>query len=195
MAWKEVKSRPAQKPRPSPDSTTARTDGSLPTRSPASTRASNMAGSRALSFSGRLSRTSATPDVDADGYAVWLGFRVGRQRGTSSRCAGHAKEKTDRPRRAGRAGHATAALGSPAGPARAARTLAEVGPLASVSRRAPVAPGTVPISGPAVCGPAACRRDRVNPRRLGATGDVAGSGQPGLARPFWGRLRASALAG
>src|SRR3954452_20783452 len=61
MAWNEPKSSPAQNARPSPDSTTARTDGSALTASPASISASNMAGSRAFIFSGRLRRTSATP--------------------------------------------------------------------------------------------------------------------------------------
>ena len=61
IAWNAEKSSPAQNARPSPDSTTARTDGSAFSASPASTMAANMAPSRALSLSGRLRRTSATP--------------------------------------------------------------------------------------------------------------------------------------
>src|SRR6185437_6793826 len=54
-------SRPAQNARPSPDSTTARTPFSVISRSPAPTRPSNMALSRAFILSARFSRTSATP--------------------------------------------------------------------------------------------------------------------------------------
>ena len=61
MAWKLAKSRPAQNPRPSPDSTTARTAGSALRLSPASTSPLNMAPSTAFILSGRLRRTSATP--------------------------------------------------------------------------------------------------------------------------------------
>ena len=43
MAWKLPKSRPAQKPRPSPESTTARTVASPFSPSPASTMAWNIA--------------------------------------------------------------------------------------------------------------------------------------------------------
>jgi hypothetical protein len=63
MAWNMPKSRPAQKSGPSPDSTTARTRGSALSRSPAATRPANIAPSSALRFSGRVSRTSATPSV------------------------------------------------------------------------------------------------------------------------------------
>jgi hypothetical protein len=63
MAMKPDKSRPAEKARPSPDSTTARTDVSRASRALASTKATNMSPSRAFSLSGRLSRTSATPSV------------------------------------------------------------------------------------------------------------------------------------
>ena len=63
MAWNEPKSRPAQKSGPAPDRTTARTPGSALSRSPAATRPANIAPSRALRFSGLLSRTSATPSV------------------------------------------------------------------------------------------------------------------------------------
>ena len=61
MASKLPKSRPAQKPRPSPESTTTRTDASPFSPSPASATAWNMAGSMAFSLSGRFRRTSATP--------------------------------------------------------------------------------------------------------------------------------------
>src|SRR5215207_4143939 len=61
MAMNPEKSSPAEKARPSPDNTTARTEVSLASRAPASTRATNMSASSALSLSGRLSRTSATP--------------------------------------------------------------------------------------------------------------------------------------
>src|SRR5919108_5910048 len=61
MAMKPAKSSPAQKARPAPESTTARTDGSAASAAPASTSATNISESRALSLSGRLSRTSATP--------------------------------------------------------------------------------------------------------------------------------------
>ncbi len=63
MARNQPKSRPAQKSGPSPDSTTARTRGSALSRSPAATRPANIAPSRALRFSGRVRRTSATPSV------------------------------------------------------------------------------------------------------------------------------------
>jgi len=63
IAANEPKSRPAQKSGPSPDSTTARAPGSDLSRSPAVTRPANIAPSRALRFSGRFSRTSATPSV------------------------------------------------------------------------------------------------------------------------------------
>ena len=61
IAWNDVKSSPAQNARPSPESTTARTDGSAATARAASGIAANIAGSSAFIFSGRLSRTSATP--------------------------------------------------------------------------------------------------------------------------------------
>ena len=61
IAWNEPKSRPAQKARPSPDSTTARTDGSVFSASPVSTSAEKSAPSSAFIFSGRFIRTSATP--------------------------------------------------------------------------------------------------------------------------------------
>src|ERR671912_290213 len=61
MAMNPEKSSPAEKARPSPDKTTARTEVSSASRAPASTRATNMSASSALSLSGRLSRTSATP--------------------------------------------------------------------------------------------------------------------------------------
>ena len=54
-------SRPAQKARPSPDSTMARTPVSVLRRSPVSTRAWNMRSSRAFILSVRTRRTSATP--------------------------------------------------------------------------------------------------------------------------------------
>src|SRR5580658_5678413 len=54
-------SSPAQKARPSPESTTARTPFSVISRSPAPTRPSNMALSRAFILSARFGRTSATP--------------------------------------------------------------------------------------------------------------------------------------
>ena len=63
MPMKLAKSSPAQKPRPSPESTTARSDGSVASSRPVPTRASNIAGSRAFSFSGRFSRTSASGPV------------------------------------------------------------------------------------------------------------------------------------
>ena len=63
IARNEPKSRPAQKSGPSPESTTTRTAGSAFSCSPVWTRPSNMAGSSALRFSGRASRTSATPSV------------------------------------------------------------------------------------------------------------------------------------
>src|SRR5689334_24549891 len=63
MAWNAPKSRPAQKSGPSPDSTTARTPGSVLSRSPVVIRPANIALSRALRLSGRFSRTSATPSV------------------------------------------------------------------------------------------------------------------------------------
>ena len=63
IAWNAPKSRPAQKSGPSPDSTTARTPGSDLSRSPAVIRPANIALSSALRFSGRFSRTSATPSV------------------------------------------------------------------------------------------------------------------------------------
>src|SRR5690606_11399302 len=63
MARKPEKSRPAEKARPSPESTTARTVLSAARRAPVSASAVNMSASRALSLSGRLSRTSATPSV------------------------------------------------------------------------------------------------------------------------------------
>ena len=61
MAMNPEKSRPALNARPSPDSTTARTDASRASRAAVSTSATNMSPSRALSLSGRFSRTSATP--------------------------------------------------------------------------------------------------------------------------------------
>src|SRR5690242_9714364 len=63
IAWNAPKSRPAQKSGPSPDSTTARTPGSDLSRSPVVIRPANIALSSALRFSGRFSRTSATPSV------------------------------------------------------------------------------------------------------------------------------------
>ena len=63
IAANEPKSRPAQKSGPSPDSTTARTAGSDLSRSPAMTSPANIAPSRALRFSGRFRRTSATPST------------------------------------------------------------------------------------------------------------------------------------
>src|SRR6185437_13901636 len=63
IAWNEPKSRPAQKSWPSPESTTARTPGSDRRRSPVLISPANMAISSALRFSGRASRTSATPSV------------------------------------------------------------------------------------------------------------------------------------
>ena len=59
--WNDEKSSPAQNEAPSPDSTTARTPVSVFNRSPASRNPANIAPSRALRLSGRLSRTSATP--------------------------------------------------------------------------------------------------------------------------------------
>src|SRR3954453_6719248 len=64
IAWNEEKSSPAQKPRPSPESTTARTERSDFSPSPASTMAANIAGSNALILSGRVRRTSATPSEE-----------------------------------------------------------------------------------------------------------------------------------
>ena len=59
--WNDEKSSPAQNDSPSPDSTTARTPVSVFNCSPASRNPANIAPSRALRLSGRLSRTSATP--------------------------------------------------------------------------------------------------------------------------------------
>ena len=63
MAWKEPKSRPEQNARPSPESTTARMDGSAFTVSPASAMAANIAPSSAFILSGRFSRTWARPSA------------------------------------------------------------------------------------------------------------------------------------
>src|ERR671911_219124 len=65
MAMNPEKSSPAEKARPSPDNTTARTEVSAASRAPASTRATNMSASSALSLSGRLSRPAATPPAVA----------------------------------------------------------------------------------------------------------------------------------
>jgi hypothetical protein len=70
MAMKLAKSSPAQNARPSPDRTTARTVRSLDSVCPAATSPSNMARSRAFSFSGRLRRTSATPVLHGDLHAL-----------------------------------------------------------------------------------------------------------------------------
>ena len=63
IAENAVRSRPAQNDRPAPDSTTARTAGVSASAAAVSASAVNMAMSSALSFSGRLSRTSATPSA------------------------------------------------------------------------------------------------------------------------------------
>ena len=59
----DAMSSPAQKARPSPDSTTARTSGIVPSRSIASRRPANIAGSSAFILSARVSRTSAIPSA------------------------------------------------------------------------------------------------------------------------------------
>src|SRR3546814_17775645 len=63
MAWNELKSSPEQNARPSPERTTARTDGSAATEAPASAMATNIAPSRAFILSERFSRTWATPSA------------------------------------------------------------------------------------------------------------------------------------
>ena len=61
ICWKAARSSPAQNARPSPDSTTARTERSSASDWPAATTAAMRCWSRAFSLSGRLRRTSATP--------------------------------------------------------------------------------------------------------------------------------------
>src|SRR5690606_20223357 len=63
IACKLLKSSPAQKPRPAPESTTTRTARSALSASPASTMARKRPVSRAFSLSGRLRRRSATPST------------------------------------------------------------------------------------------------------------------------------------
>ena len=61
MAAKAARSSPAQNDGPAPESTTARTAESPASASAVSIRASSIARSMALRFSGRFRRTSATP--------------------------------------------------------------------------------------------------------------------------------------
>src|SRR5713226_1080497 len=67
-------SSPAQKARPSPDSTTARTLRSSLSRAPASAIARNIAGSSAFILSARLSRTSAIPSAIVSRMRSSMGY-------------------------------------------------------------------------------------------------------------------------
>ena len=79
MAVMADRSSPAQNDRPSPESTTARSDRSAWSPSPVSASAWNIARSMAFSLSGRLSRTSAIAVLDGHGDSV--GHGVGSSAG------------------------------------------------------------------------------------------------------------------
>src|SRR5580693_1805149 len=149
IAWKAPKSRPAQKSGPSPDNTTARSPGSDLSRSPAATRPANMAASRALRFSGRVSRTSATPSVMVTltrCSLMWV--PPGREATTMTASAGRAARLAEIAGREQRA-----VLAQPAGRA-AGRQLAvgqDVAAIGDLQRQVHV------LLHEQHCGPVACR--------------------------------------